>query len=96
MIRARVSVARAVSGDWVGPQTVAWQRRFFPFTRRVTKDVRTGDVIDDEYKLIKHNKKFLFRELPGAPRDISTVFYYIAPTEGVDSDASSQYGADVT
>ena len=53
-------------------------------TRRVTKDVRTGDVIDDEYKLTKHDKKFLFRELPGAPRDISIVFYYIAPSEDVD------------
>ena len=49
-------------------------------TRRVTKDLRTGDVIEDEYKLNKQDKKYLYRELPGAPRDIRTIFYYIAPT----------------
>ena len=43
--------------------------------RRLTKDLRTGDVIDDEYRLQERDKSWLFRHIPGAPRDLRTGFY---------------------
>ena len=44
--------------------------------RRLTKDLKTGDVIDDEYRLHERDNSWLFRHVPGGPRDLRTVFYY--------------------
>ena len=57
-------------------------------TRRVTKDARTGDVIDDDYKPQKQTEKYLYRELPKAPRDIRTIFYYEASPDEDSADES--------
>ena len=44
--------------------------------RRVTKDLRTGAVIDDDHKVLTIDNKYLTREIPQAPRDVRTIFYY--------------------
>ena len=67
--------------DATGPSWLA-------VTRRVTKDARTGDVIDDDYKPQKQTEKYLYRELPKAPRDIRTIFYYEASPDEDSADES--------
>ena len=67
--------------DATGP---SWQT----VTRRVTKDARTGDVIDDDYKPNTRTEKYLYRELPQAPRDIRTIFYYESSPDEDSADES--------
>ena len=50
--------------------------------RRVTKDLATGAVIDDDHKVTSRDTKYLNREMPLAPRNVRTIFYY--PKEGAD------------
>ena len=51
-------------------------------TRRVTKDLATGHVIDDDHKVSSRDLKYLTREVPNGPRDARTVFYYPKSEEG--------------
>jgi len=58
--------------------------------RRVTYDLHTKEIIDDETTPHEHENKFLYREVPGAPRDIMTVFHFWQPEsepEHVDTEA---------
>ena len=48
-------------------------------TRRVTYDLYTKEVIDDEENPHEHENRYLYREIPGAPRDIRTIFHFIQP-----------------
>ena len=62
--------------------------------RRVTKDLSTGAVIDDDHKVQTRDTKYLTREVPNAPRDVRTIFYYpkeksdegLVPIEGKPID----------
>ena len=45
-------------------------------TRRCTRDLKTGIVIDDDFKFQRTKPKHRIRELPKGPRDIRTIFYY--------------------
>ena len=50
-------------------------------TRRLTRDATTGEVIDDDFRYDKRTPKYLARELPKAPRNIRTTFYYVPAAE---------------
>ena len=56
-------------------------------TRRVTKDAKTGDTIDDDFRVHTREEHYLYREVPKAPRDIRTLFYYSGKADDGDESA---------
>ena len=61
-------------------------------TRRVTKDLYTGEVIDDDFRVRHREDSYLFRELPlnRTRGDIRTIFYYLPSSDSIDSDMESE------
>ena len=49
--------------------------------RRLTTDLHTGEVIDDDREVQYRSKAELYRPIPGGPRDIETVLWGNGPAE---------------
>ena len=58
--------------------------------RRTTKDLRTGDVIDDDFQIASRDADYVTRVIPKGPKDIRTVFYFPKDKEDEDEVNTAQ------
>ena len=54
-------------------------RRWASIFRRLTTDLHTGEVIDDDREVQFRSPAELYRPIPGGPRDIETVMWGAGP-----------------
>jgi len=59
--------------------------------RRVTSDLVSGDVIDDDHKITQRDDSYKFRELPKGPRKIRTIWYFDENHEDTASDENQGF-----